>query len=76
MRSPRPGARDGRLLVVNTSRGDALVDERYADDEQLGDLRRRLEERGVDHEVVHSSGAARRTRRSLRSPRSAAPTLS
>jgi len=47
-------ARDGRLLVVNSSRGDALVDERYADDEQVGDLRRRLESAGVEHELVRS----------------------
>ena len=47
-------ARDGRLLVVNSSRGDALVDERYADDEQVGDLRRRLDSAGVEHELVRS----------------------
>ncbi len=47
-------ARDGRLLVVNSSRGDALVDERYADDEQVAGLRRRLESAGVDHELVRS----------------------
>ena len=47
-------ARDGRLLVVNSSRGDALVDERYADDEQVGVLRRRLESAGVEHELVRS----------------------
>ena len=47
-------ARDGRLLVVNSSRGDALVDERYADDEQVGDLRQRLESAGVEHELVRS----------------------
>jgi nucleotide-binding universal stress UspA family protein len=43
-----------RLLVVNTSRGDALVDERYADEQQLGVLGATLAEAGVDHEVVHA----------------------
>ena len=46
--------RDARLLVVNTSRGDALVDERYADDDQVGALRTRLEDAGVDHELVRA----------------------
>ena len=31
-------SRGVRLVVVNTSRGDALVDERYADDDQLAAL--------------------------------------
>ena len=31
-------SRGTRLVVVNTSRGDALVDQRYADDEQLSAL--------------------------------------
>ncbi len=46
--------RDARLLVVNTSRGDALVDERYADDDQVGALRTRLQDAGVDHELVRA----------------------
>jgi nucleotide-binding universal stress UspA family protein len=41
------------LVVVNTSRGDALVDQRYVDDEQLGALEQRLDEAGVEHLVVH-----------------------
>ncbi len=44
-------SRGTRLVVVNTSRGDAVVDQRYVDDEQLSALERRLE--GVDHTVVH-----------------------
>ena len=48
--------RGARLLVVNTSRGDALVDQRYIDDEQLAALRERLASSGVDHEVLHSIG--------------------
>ena len=47
-------SREARLVVVNTSRGDALVDERYADDDQLATLRARLAGTGVDHEVVHT----------------------
>ena len=40
------------LVVVNTSRGDATVDQRYVDDEQLSALQKRLD--GVDHTVVHT----------------------
>ena len=46
--------RSARLVVVNTSRGDAFVDERYADESQLDALRKRLAASGVDHEVVHA----------------------
>jgi nucleotide-binding universal stress UspA family protein len=46
-------SRETRLVVVNTSRGDALVDQRYADEEQLGALGRRLADAGVEHLVVH-----------------------
>jgi nucleotide-binding universal stress UspA family protein len=49
-------SRGARLVVVNTSRGDALVDERYADDDQLAALGARLAGTGVDHEVVHTIG--------------------
>lgn len=41
-----------RLVVVNTSRGDALVDERYADDAQLAALGATLAASGVEHEIV------------------------
>ena len=44
------------LLVLNASRGDALVDKRYLGDAQRGDLERRLAESGVDHEVRQSVG--------------------
>ncbi len=47
-------SRQGRLLVVNTSRGDAIVDERYVDDGQLGALQDRLTASGVPHEVIHA----------------------
>jgi len=46
--------RSARLVVVNTSRGDSLVDERYADDAQLDALRERLVASGVEHELVHA----------------------
>ena len=47
-------SRGARLVVVNTSRGDALVDERYVDDDQLASLRAKLADSGVDHVVVHT----------------------
>ncbi len=46
--------RDARLVLVNTSRGDALVDERYADDDQLDAVRARLTASAVVYEVVHA----------------------
>ena len=46
--------RSARLVVVNSSRGDALVDERFALPEQLAELERRLDEVEVAH-VVHQS---------------------
>ena len=45
-------SRGTSLVVVNTSRGDALVDQRYVDQEQLTALEKRLY--GVDHLVVHA----------------------
>ncbi len=48
------GSRGVRLIVINTSRGDTLVDERYADAEQLAALHSSLTARGVDYEVVHT----------------------
>ena len=47
-------SRQARLLVVNTSRGDALVDERYVDEGQLGDLEERLAGSGVPYEVIRA----------------------
>ena len=47
-------SRQARLLVVNTSRGDALVDERYVDEGQLGDLEDRLARSGVAYEVIRA----------------------
>jgi nucleotide-binding universal stress UspA family protein len=49
------------LHVLNTSRGDSLVDRRWADDDDLAQVRARLEESGVSwtlqHEVVGEDGA-------------------
>jgi nucleotide-binding universal stress UspA family protein len=44
------------LLVLNASRGDALVDKRYLGDAQRGDLEQRLADSGVPHEVRQSVG--------------------
>lgn len=46
-------ATDARLVVVNTSRGDRLVDERYALDEDLPVLEARLTGSGVRYDLVH-----------------------
>jgi len=46
--------RQTRLVVVNSSKGDALVDPRYALDDQVDRLRSSLEAAGVDHDVVQS----------------------
>jgi nucleotide-binding universal stress UspA family protein len=50
------GRRRTDLLVINASRGEALVDPRYLGETQLGDLERRLDESGVEHEVRQSVG--------------------
>lgn len=42
---------DGRLVVVNTSRGDAYADPRYAQDQHLTEVRAFLDDAGVDYEV-------------------------
>lgn len=46
--------RDTRLVVVNSSRGDALVDERYVQPDQLTELEKRLSSARVDHLLVQS----------------------
>ena len=43
--------REEPLHVVNSSRGDALVDNRFASEEALAAVRARLDEAGVVHEV-------------------------
>ncbi|MGF9756706.1 universal stress protein [Microvirga sp. 0TCS3.31] len=49
--------REGRLVVVNATRGDALVDDRFADEEQLGGLTAGLASSGIEVEVRRSMGA-------------------
>ena len=44
-------------MVVNATRGDALVDERYADEDQLARLATELGESGVAVDVRRSMGA-------------------
>jgi nucleotide-binding universal stress UspA family protein len=41
------------LHVVNTARGDAVVDPGFASDEDLAEVRRQLEASGVDFEIDH-----------------------
>jgi nucleotide-binding universal stress UspA family protein len=43
-----------RLVVVNVTRGDALVDERYAGGDEAAALRRRLDALDVDAELRQS----------------------
>jgi nucleotide-binding universal stress UspA family protein len=49
--------RNGRLVVVNATRGDALVDDRFADEEQLGRLTTELAGSGIEVDVRRSMGA-------------------
>jgi nucleotide-binding universal stress UspA family protein len=49
--------REGRIVVVNATRGDALVDERYADNDQLARLSRELADTGIAVDVRRSMGA-------------------
>lgn len=45
--------RGEHLVVLNTSRGDALVDNRFADEQDLAAVRRLLEESGVPFTLHH-----------------------
>ena len=44
--------RGRRLIVLNASRGDALVDSRYASSSDWDAVKTQLEESGVEHEVT------------------------
>jgi nucleotide-binding universal stress UspA family protein len=44
--------RGRRLIVLNASRGDALVDSRYASSKDWEAVKSELEESGVEHEVT------------------------
>ena len=50
--------REEPLHVVNTSRGDSLVDSRFASDAALAAVRARLEESGVVHEIDQHVGTS------------------
>jgi nucleotide-binding universal stress UspA family protein len=53
--------RDGRLVVVNSSRGDAAVDNRYLQEDDVRELGRRLDAAGVPwtlHQPVRGRDAA------------------
>ncbi|MFI6009135.1 universal stress protein [Streptomyces sp. NPDC051243] len=49
--------RDEKLLVVNTSRGDALVDPRFAQEPDLTHVREDLAALGVDFDIRQVLGA-------------------
>lgn len=49
--------RGGRLVVVNGTRGDALVDTHYSGSDAWQGLDRRLAEAGVEHDVRQPMGA-------------------
>jgi nucleotide-binding universal stress UspA family protein len=46
--------RGRRLIVLNVSRGDALVDARYASSSDWDAVTKQLEESGVEHEVART----------------------
>jgi nucleotide-binding universal stress UspA family protein len=53
--------RDGRLVVVNSSRGDAAVDNRYLQEDDVRELGHRLDAAGVPwtlHQPVRGRDAA------------------
>jgi nucleotide-binding universal stress UspA family protein len=53
--------RDGRLVVVNSSRGDAAVDNRYLQEDEVSELGRRLDTSEVPwtlHQPVRGRDAA------------------
>jgi nucleotide-binding universal stress UspA family protein len=49
------GAEGVPLVVVNATRGDALVDRRYAHDADIAALEQRLRDDGIDVTVRHES---------------------
>ena len=48
--------REQPLHVLNTSRGDSLVDNRFASEEALAAVRARLDESGVMYEIAQEIG--------------------
>lgn len=49
--------RGGRVVVVNTTRGDALIDKKYVGDDRRSALEERLSAAPVDVELRQSMGA-------------------
>ena len=49
--------RGDRILVINGTRGDAYVDERYSGGEEKGMLKAELEASGVPHEIRQPLGS-------------------
>ncbi|MDQ0661773.1 nucleotide-binding universal stress UspA family protein [Arthrobacter ulcerisalmonis] len=43
--------RNSRLLVINSSRGDAPVDNRFAHEGDIQSIEERLATQGIDHEI-------------------------
>ncbi|MFF1254418.1 universal stress protein [Pseudarthrobacter sp. NPDC058329] len=41
------------LVVINSSKGDALVDNRYAGQPEMDDIDQRLDREGVRHLILH-----------------------
>jgi nucleotide-binding universal stress UspA family protein len=50
------GLRQEPLHIVNTSRGDSLVDSRFASEDALAAVRERLEKSGVVYEIDQQVG--------------------
>ena len=61
-----------RLVVVNSSRGDSLVDSGFATEAEIDEIRGRLESAGVDFEIrrpirgKHPMKSSRPRRKSMR----------
>jgi nucleotide-binding universal stress UspA family protein len=41
-----------RLVIINSSRGDAIVDKRYAQAQDISEVTERLEKEGIEHLVL------------------------
>ena len=41
-----------RLVVINSSKGDALVDKRYAGETEIGTIEERLGKEGIEHLIL------------------------
>jgi nucleotide-binding universal stress UspA family protein len=50
------GLRQEPLHVVNTSRGDALIDSRFASEDALAAVRAKLDQSGVVYEIAQQLG--------------------